>query len=85
MYKKSCTENTRMTHFAESNLGERDLIPNVMQPSPINNIKRAEIDNKRVIHTLIMNNRDKYQSSSRKEPPYTMYCVHKTRQDTNDE
>ena len=41
-------------------------------------IKRAEIDNKRVMHPLTMNNKDKYQSSSREEPPYTMYWVHKT-------
>ena len=62
-----------MTHFAEASPEERDLIPNVMQPSPRNIIKRVEIDNKRVIHALTMNNRDKYQSSSREEPPYTMY------------
>ena len=51
----------------------------VMQPSTRNSIKRAEIENKRVIHTLTINNRDKYQSSSREEPPYTMYYVPKTR------
>ena len=53
-----------------------------MQPSPRNSIKREEIDNKKVFHTLIMNKRDKYQSSSREQPPYTMYCVSKTRQYT---
>ena len=62
-----------MARFAKSSPEERALIPNVMQPSPRNSIKRAEIDNKRVIHALIMNNRDKYQSCSREEPPYTMY------------
>ena len=62
-----------MTCFAEASPEERALIPNVMQPSPIYSIKRAEIDNKRVIHTKKMNRRDKYQSSSREEPPYTMY------------
>ena len=55
------------------------MIPNVMQPSPRNSIKRVEIDNKRVIHTLTMNNRDKYQSSSMEEPACTIYLVHKTR------
>ena len=45
-----------MTHFAEASPEERAMIPNVMQPSPINKIKRVEIDNKRVIHTLTMNN-----------------------------
>ena len=48
-----------MTRFAEANPEERALIPNVMQPSPKINIKREEIDNARVIHALIMNNRDK--------------------------
>ena len=62
-----------MTRFAKASLKERVLIPNVMQQSPRNSIKRAEIDNKRLIHTLTMNNRDKYQSFSREEPPYTMY------------
>ena len=62
-----------MTHFAEASPEERALIPNVMQPTPIYNIKRVEMDNKRVIHALIMNNRDKYQSYSREEPPYTIY------------
>ena len=62
-----------MTCFANANPERRALIPNVMQPSPINSIKREEIDNKRVIHTLDMNNKDKYQSSFREEPPYTMY------------
>ena len=45
-----------MTHFAEARPEERDRIPNVMQPSPIYRIKREEIDNKRVIHTLKMKN-----------------------------
>ena len=62
-----------MACFEESSPKERDLIPNVMQPIPRNSIKREELDNKRVIHTLNMNNRDKYQSSFREEPPYTMY------------
>ena len=62
-----------MTHFAKASLEERALIPNVMQPSPINSIRIEEIDKKRVSHALKMNNRDKYQSSSREEPPYTMY------------
>ena len=35
------------------------FISPVMQPSPINNIKRAQIYKKRVIHALIMNNIDK--------------------------
>ena len=48
-----------MAHFAEANPEERDLIPNVMQPSPKNNITIVEIDQKRVIHDLIMNKRDK--------------------------
>ena len=48
-----------MTRFAEASPEERALIPNVMQPSPINNIKIAEIDQKRVIHALIMKNIDK--------------------------
>ena len=39
-----------MTHFVEASLDERDLIPNVMKPSPRNSIKIEEIDNKRVIH-----------------------------------
>ena len=73
-----CSENSKMTRFAEANLEERALIPNVMLPSPRNNIEIVEIDNKRVIHALTMNNWDKYQSSSREEPPYTMYWVHKT-------
>ena len=62
-----------MTRFAKANPEERALISNVMQPSPRNSIKREEIYNKRVIHPLEMNNRDKYQSSSREETPYTMY------------
>ena len=48
-----------MSRFAEASPEERDLIPNVMQPSPINSIKRVEIENKRVIHALIMNNKYK--------------------------
>ena len=67
-----------MTHFVEAIIEERDLIPNVMQPSPRNSIKRVEIEKKRVIHTLIMNNRDEYQSSLREKPPYIMYSIHKT-------
>ena len=62
-----------MTRIEKTSPKERALIPNVKQPSPINSIKREEIDNKRVIHALTMNNKDKYQSSSREEPPYTMY------------
>ena len=50
-----------------------------MHPSPINSIKREEIDNKWLIHALTMNNKDKYQSSFKKEPPYKMCWVHKTR------
>ena len=48
-----------MTHFAEASPEERALIPNVMQPSPRYSIKIEEIENKRVIHTLKMNNIDK--------------------------
>ena len=44
-----------------------------MQPSPRDNIKIEEINQKRVIHALIMNNRDIQQSYSREEPPYIMY------------
>ena len=69
-----------MNCFAEASTKERALIPNVMQPSPRNSIKITEIDQKRVIHALIIKNEDEYQSSSREEPPYTMYCVPKTRQ-----
>ena len=69
-----------MIHFAKASPEERALIPNFMQPSPKNSIKRKDIDKKRVIHALIMNNIDEYQSSLREEPPYTMYCVPK-RQD----
>ena len=50
---------------------------NLMQSSPRNSIKREKIYNNIVIHALTMNNKDKYQSSSREEPPYTMYWVHK--------
>ena len=49
-----------MTNFAEASLEERALIPNVMQPSPKYSIKRVEIENKRVIHALTINNIDKY-------------------------
>ena len=49
-----------------------------MQPIPKNSINRVEIDNNRVIHALIMNNIDGYQSCSREESPYTMYYVPKT-------
>ena len=45
-----------MARFAESNPEERALIPNIMQPSPRDNIKIEEINQKRVIHALIMNN-----------------------------
>ena len=48
-----------MTHFAESIPKERAMIPNVMQESPRNSIKREEIDKNRVIHTLIINKTDK--------------------------
>ena len=41
-----------MTHFAEASPEERALIPNVMQPSPINSIKIEEIDQNRLIHAL---------------------------------
>ena len=47
-----------MTHFSKASPEERALIPNVMQPSPRNSIKIEEIDQKRVIYVLIMNNRD---------------------------
>ena len=60
-----------MTRFAEASPEERDLIPNVMQPSPRNSRNKK----KRLIHALIINNRYEYQSSSREEPPYTMYWV----------
>ena len=68
-----CIKNSKMTRFAEASLKERALIPNFMQPSPRYSIKREEIENKRVIHALTMNNRYKYKSSSREEHPYTMY------------
>ena len=54
--KKSCSENSKMTRFAEASLEERALIPNVMQASPRNSIKREKIDKKRVIHALIIKN-----------------------------
>ena len=62
-----------MTRFAEASPEERDLIPNVMQPSPKFSIKRREIDKKRLIHTLTMKNKDNYQYTLREEPPYIMY------------
>ena len=68
-----------MACLAEISLEERALIPNVMHPSPRNSIKRAEIENKRVIHALTMKDRDKYQSSLREEPPYIIDLVHKIR------
>ena len=40
-----------MTCFAEASPEERAMIPNVMQPNPRYSIKRAEIENKRVIHS----------------------------------
>ena len=46
-----------MTRFEEISLEERAVIPNIMQPSPKNSIKRVEIDNKRLIHALKMNNK----------------------------
>ena len=61
------------TSFAAANPEGRDLIPNDMQPNPRYSIKREKIENKRVNHTWNMNNRDKYQSSLREEPPYKMY------------
>ena len=71
--KKICSDNYKITFFAETSPKERDLIPNVMKPSPINGIKRAQIDKKRVIHSLIVNKKYNYKSSLREEPPYTMY------------
>ena len=68
-----------MVYFAKASSEERALITNGMQPSPRNSIKREDLDNTRVIHMLTMNNKGKYQSSSRNEPPYTMYKVQKTR------
>ena len=47
-----------MAHFEENNEEERDLIPNVMLSIPRNSIKITEIDRKKVIHALIMNNTD---------------------------
>ena len=46
-----------MTHFAKVSLEERDMIPYVMQPSPINSIK-IKIYQNRVIHYLVIKNRD---------------------------
>ena len=48
-----------MTRFAEAILEERTMIPNVMQESLWNSIKREEIYKNRVIHALIINERDK--------------------------
>ena len=45
-----------MSRFEENNQEERALIPNVMLPIPRNSIKITEIDRKKVIHALIMNN-----------------------------
>ena len=47
-----------MTRFPEANPEERAPIPNVMQPNPRNSIKRVEIDQNKVIHDLIMKNKD---------------------------
>ena len=47
-----------MARFEENNEEERALIPNVMLPIPRNSIKIIEIDWNKVIHDLIMNNRD---------------------------
>ena len=52
----------------------------VMQPNPINSTKIIEIEKKKLMHALIMKKIDEYQSCLREEPPYTMYCVPKTRQ-----
>ena len=54
----------------------------VMQPSPINITKIAEIEKTKLIHALIMKKIDEYQSCLREEPPYTMYGVPKTIQYT---
>ena len=54
----------------------------VMQPRLRNNTKITEIEKKKVIHALIMKKIDEYQSCSREEPSYTMYCVPKTIQYT---
>ena len=48
-----------MNYFAEASPEERAMIPNVMQPSPRNNIKIEQIDKKRVINALINKNKDK--------------------------
>ena len=50
---------SNMTRFREASPEERALIPNVMQPSPRNNIEREEIEKKIVIKALIINHRDK--------------------------
>ena len=47
-----------MARFEENNEEERALIPNVMLPIPRNSLKITEIDRKKGIHALIMNNRD---------------------------
>ena len=48
-----------MTCFVNANLEERAQVPNVMQPSPINNIKIEGIYQNKVINALIMNKKDK--------------------------
>ena len=48
-----------MTCFLEASPEERAMIPNIIQPNLINNIKIEEIDQRRVIHALKMNKRDK--------------------------
>ena len=48
-----------MSRFVEASPEERDQIPNVMQASPRYSIKIEEIDQNKVIHTLIMKNIDK--------------------------
>ena len=68
-----------MTIFAEVSPKERALIPNVMQPSPRYSIKREEIENKRVIHALTMNNRDKYKCSQGRNLLTQCTCVPMTR------
>ena len=68
-----------MTCFAEATPKGRALIPNVMQPSPRNNIKRIEIDNKRVIHTLIM--KKKINNNPLLWRKLLTYCIVYPRQD----
>ena len=45
-----------MTCFGDASPEERALIPNVMQPSSRNSIKREEINKKREVCALITNN-----------------------------